>query len=187
MPPAAATGETVALDHEHYPAPADAAQDAAHGVSAIVVCHGLFGSKQNWRSLGRAMAKRFGVPVYALDLRNHGTSPHIAGLAYADMAADVLRFLQDHKLRNIMLIGHSMGGKVVQALALDPHLPKDALKCLVSVDIAAARGPISKEFEQYIDAMLEIQGAKLTTRAEADKMLSKTEPVSGLAVRLVVV
>lgn len=179
--PAPATGKTVALDFEHYPAPKDAADKATvnPNAEAVVVCHGLFGSKQNWRSLGRAMAKRFCLPVYALDLRNHGTSPHIEGLHYADMAADVLGFLKEHNLKKVVLIGHSMGGKVALALTLSPDLPKDAISYLVSVDMTPARGPLSKEFEQYVEAMLEIQNSGVETRNEADKLLSKTEPVSG--------
>src|SRR5690242_1722863 len=70
---AAATGKTVQLDFEAYEPSADqiAKKRTEVPISALVVCHGLFGSKQNWRSLGRAMSARFGVPVFALDLRNH--------------------------------------------------------------------------------------------------------------------
>jgi len=32
----------------------------------LVICHGLFGSKQNWRSLAKAFAQRLGMNVYTL-------------------------------------------------------------------------------------------------------------------------
>ncbi|KDN53358.1 alpha/beta-hydrolase [Tilletiaria anomala UBC 951] len=178
--PAPATGKTVVLDFEQYPVPNDAAPRIRPDVEAVVVCHGLFGSKQNWRSLGRAMSKKFGVPVYALDLRNHGTSPHIEGIHYKDMAADVLRFLQDNNLRNVVLIGHSMGGKVSLALALSPDLPPGTISHLISVDMTPARGPISPAFEHYIEAMIAIRDAGLETRNEADKMLQEIEKDMGV-------
>ncbi|SPO37449.1 related to Abhydrolase domain-containing protein C22H12.03 [Pseudozyma flocculosa] len=182
-PPPGPTGNTVELDYEAYhPKSSDAAAAAAPRVKPlgpIVVCHGLFGSKQNWRSLGRAMASRFGVDVYALDLRNHGTSPHIDGLDYRDMAADVGRFLAEKGLDNVVLIGHSMGGKVVMSAVLDAEIGKRVSK-LISVDMSPRRGPLSKEFEQYMEGMVEIEEAKCETRSAADELLQKIEPDLGV-------
>ncbi|PWY99000.1 alpha/beta-hydrolase [Testicularia cyperi] len=182
VPAAGATGKTVVLDYEKFE-PSGEAKKAKSGsvpISSLVVCHGLFGSKQNWRSLGRAMSSRFGVPVYAVDLRNHGTSPHIDGLAYEDMAADVIEFMSTHNIQNSALIGHSMGGKVSMSVALHPSLPKNMLSHLVSVDMAARRGPLSPEFEKYIQAMLDIKQQKCKTRSEADDILKLTEPDLGV-------
>jgi pimeloyl-ACP methyl ester carboxylesterase len=47
-------------------------------------------------------------PVYALDLRNHGQSPHVETMKNTAMAADVARFLRDHALDKVTLMGHSM-------------------------------------------------------------------------------
>ena len=47
-------------------------------------------------------------PVYALDLRNHGSSPHMAPMTYEHMAADVSHFFEIHKLNDVSLLGHSM-------------------------------------------------------------------------------
>lgn len=181
-PAASATGKTVTLDYEAYQPSAEAQSKKAGSVpvKSLVVCHGLFGSKQNWRSLGRAMSARFGVPVYALDLRNHGTSPHIDGLAYADMAQDVIQFMAAQKLSDVALIGHSMGGKVSMSVALDPALPPSMLKYLISVDMSAKRGPLSPEFENYVKAMIAIRDAGCKTRAEADQLLQDTEKDLGV-------
>lgn len=179
---AGATGKTVELEYEAYEPTQDqvAKPRAEVGVSSIVVCHGLFGSKQNWRSLGRAMSSRFGVRVFALDLRNHGNSPHIDGLAYADMAQDVIQFMASHNLHNVALIGHSMGGKVSMSVALDPHLPAGMLTNLISVDMAAKRGALSPEFERYIDAMVQIRDKPCHTRAQADHILQRVEKELGV-------
>ena len=54
----------------------------------VVFSHGLFGAARNFGFLQRALAPSF--RVIALDARNHGASPHAAGMRYADLAADVL-------------------------------------------------------------------------------------------------
>ena len=42
------------------------------------------------------------------DLRNHGDSPHDTVHNYITMADDVEEFMQDHGLKRVILIGHSM-------------------------------------------------------------------------------
>lgn len=98
-------------------------------------------------------------------------------MSYADMGLDILQFVKEHQLENIALIGHSMGGKAVQSFALSPELPEGMLKYLVSVDMSSARGPLSKEFEQYVDAMLDINERKCESRKQADEVLAQTESV----------
>ncbi|GAA6059669.1 hypothetical protein JCM10212_000056 [Sporobolomyces blumeae] len=144
----------------------------------LVVLHGLYGSKQNWRSLAKGMAAKLGREVFTLDLRNHGHSPHVRECAYDDLAGDVKAFIeQEQKLDDCVVVGHSMGGKVAMALALGGC---DALSKLVVVDIAPGVGKISPEFQAYLDAMKEIDAAKVHSRKEADSILSKTEPDLGV-------
>lgn len=45
------------------------------------------------------------------------------------------------------------------------------------VDISPAVGKISPEFQAYINAMHQIQDAKVQSRKEADDLLQETEPV----------
>ena len=156
--------------------PPSSDKPVAQKTSAVVVCHGLYGSKQNWRSLSKSMAQDFGVPIYALDLRNHGSSPHAESMSYLDMAGDIRKFFSDHKLSNATLIGHSMGGKAAQAMALDPQLPEGLLSHLVSVDMSPAEGPISPEFMRYAECMNDINNMAIKSRTEADKVLEQIEP-----------
>uniref|UniRef100_A0A1I7XPN7 sn-1-specific diacylglycerol lipase ABHD11 n=1 Tax=Heterorhabditis bacteriophora TaxID=37862 RepID=A0A1I7XPN7_HETBA len=90
----------------------------------IVICHGLFGQKQNWNSVAKAMQRRLGSVVYSVDLRNHGSSPWTSTMTYEDMAADVALFIENIRkttgFNKINLLGHSMGGKVAMRLAVDP-------------------------------------------------------------------
>lgn len=52
---------------------------------------------------------------------------------------------------------------------------------LAVVDISPAVGKISPEFQAYINAMHQIQDAKVQSRKEADDLLQETEPVRFLA------
>ncbi|KAG9089218.1 hypothetical protein FS749_001524 [Ceratobasidium sp. UAMH 11750] len=143
--------------------------------SPMLIVHGLYGSKQNWRSLSKAFARNLGRPVYTVDLRNHGDSPHAEAMDYTSLAEDILHFCQSKSLSKISLIGHSLGGKVVMAFALDSALPKDLLAHLVVVDISPAVGPISPEFRSYINAMEEVNAANVLTKKQGEEILKKYE------------
>ncbi len=97
----------------------------------MCLLHGLFGRAQNFGALARHLSGRH--RVISLDLRNHGASPQIAGMAYGDMAADVLRILHEREMLPCSVVGHSMGGKVAMAAALTAP---DAVARLVVADIA---------------------------------------------------
>ncbi|WWD15607.1 hypothetical protein CI109_100029 [Kwoniella shandongensis] len=143
----------------------------------LVICHGLFGSKQNWRSLAKMFASRLGMPIYTLDLRNHGQSPHAEPHTYSAMAEDIAHFLDQQGLKSgVNLLGHSMGGKAVMAFALNEKLNKP-LRSLISVDMTPAVGKMSPEFAAYTEAMMEVEKARVKTKHEADKILEKVEPV----------
>eukprot|EP00160_Parvularia_atlantis_P004013 Unigene13365_Nuclearia_a/m.40510 Unigene13365_Nuclearia_a/g.40510 ORF Unigene13365_Nuclearia_a/g.40510 Unigene13365_Nuclearia_a/m.40510 type:complete len:126 (+) Unigene13365_Nuclearia_a:32-409(+) len=89
----------------------EAAATRAPGAVPLVILHGLFGSKGNWKSLQKALARTLGAPVVACDLRNHGESPHapyVPGQAYAEMAADVDALLARLGLDEVDVVGHSM-------------------------------------------------------------------------------
>ena len=67
------------------------------------------GSKRNWASICKALQRDMPErPIYALDLRNHGSSPHALPMSYEAMASDVRKFIEDKKLNNVALLGHSM-------------------------------------------------------------------------------
>jgi len=69
---------------------------------------GFSGSKRNFSSLAKAFMKDLNRPIYALDLRNHGTSAHAAPMTYESMAQDVHHFIKQHGLSDVSVLGHSM-------------------------------------------------------------------------------
>ncbi|KAF9223327.1 alpha/beta-hydrolase [Gyrodon lividus] len=141
----------------------------------LVILHGFFGSKRNWQSLSKAFTRDLERPVYTLDLRNHGSSPHIRPMTYTHMAADVLDLCTRLSLSNISLLGHSMGGKAAMTFALHPETPPSLLKDLIVSDIAPVRAKVSADTVLHVQGMEKIQASNITSRKEANEILDKYE------------
>lgn len=134
--------------------------------SPVIIMHGLFGSSDNWLTQARMLSSHY--RVFSLDLRNHGQSPHDDAFSYPAMVDDLREFVDDHNLADPVIIGHSMGGKVAMNFAL-AHPEK--LSKLVVVDIAPK--PYNLEHYVILDGLKAISIDKVSSRAEADKILSE--------------
>jgi esterase len=84
---------------------------------AVVVLHGLYGCSDNWMSFAKKISEKY--RVIAIDLRNHGASPHFSSHTYPDMVSDIASFFDRMNIGKAHIIGHSMGGKVAMAYAAD--------------------------------------------------------------------
>lgn len=133
---------------------------------ALVLLHGLFGQSGNFGALQRRLAVG-GRRVIALDLRNHGRSPHAPGMDYRSLAEDVFETLSALGVLPCAVLGHSMGGKAAMALALAHPA---AVSRLCVADIAPVRyAPHLVTFAAAMRAMALHPGL---TRAEADAALA---------------
>ena len=137
------------------------------GVTPLVVLHGLLGSLDNWQTFARGQAGK--RPVLALDLRNHGDSPHVEGMSYQQMVSDVLAVLDALGIPTCDLMGHSMGGKVAMSLALQHP---ERIQRLLVVDIAPKAYP--PRHQALLQAMVSMPLASLSSRKQADEWLSTT-------------
>jgi len=131
----------------------------------LVILHGLFGSSDNWMSIGRNLAKNF--TVYLPDQRNHGLSPNTDAFDYDTMAADLLQLLDDQGLEAPIIMGHSMGGKVAMRFA-EQH--PDRLAALVVVDIAPRFYPVHHQV--ILEGLNAVKPWEIKSRKEADERLS---------------
>lgn len=144
----------------------------------VVLLHGLFGAARNFGFVQRALAGSF--RVIALDMRNHGDSPHAPGMRYATQAADVQETLQSLDVQKAAVIGHSMGGKAAMALALlqpsaEGWPPADrSIGRLLVADIAPV--PYQHGNTAIAQAMQAIELTPALTRREADAALTKAVP-----------
>ena len=126
----------------------------------VVILHGLFGSARNWQTVARQLANEF--TVITVDLRNHGSSPHAEQMDYTAMSTDLSALLRKLDLRDVNLIGHSMGGKTAMTLVLSEP---DRIGRLIIVDIAP--GPSDNEYDAMLDAMAGLDLSAVTGRADA--------------------
>ena len=132
------------------------------GKPPLVLLHGMLGSSRNWQTAGADLSTDF--HVRALDLRNHGRSPHAATMAYEEMMDDVVAWLAAQKLNRVTLLGHSMGGKTAMLLACRrPEL----VERLVVIDIAP-RDYYWPAHRASFAAMNELNLADLRSRADAE-------------------
>jgi pimeloyl-ACP methyl ester carboxylesterase len=139
----------------------------------VLLLHGLFGQARNLATLQSRLAQTYRVA--AVDLRNHGTSPHGRGMSYPTLANDVAETMDVIGMRACAVIGHSMGGKVAMRLALDS--PSRITRLLVA-DIAPIAYP--GVFAAYAAAMGAIPLTPGLTRAQADAALAETIADPGL-------
>ena len=132
----------------------------------LIILHGLFGSSDNWLSIAKRLSDNY--TIYLLDLRNHGQSPHSDIHDYPSMIGDLEEFVSDHNLNDVILLGHSMGGKTVMKFAIS-HPEK--VNKLIVVDMAPKiYKPKSKHL---IEALLTIDLRDLHSRDDADRFLSE--------------
>lgn len=143
------------------------------GATPIVVLHGLFGSSDNLGSIARELAEPTdtGVPafdVYLVDLRDHGRSPHSDATSYPLMAADVHALMEKLGLRDIVLVGHSMGGKTAMLFAQRwPEL----LKGLVVIDISPKEHANNQDY--VVQALRTADLSPGRTRKEVEARLAQ--------------
>ena len=135
----------------------------------IIILHGLFGSSDNWLTQAKLFAPNY--KVFSVDQRNHGQSPHSDDFDYSFMVADLNEFIQDKRISDPVIIGHSMGGKTAMNFAL-AH--PDTISKLVVVDIS----PKAYNLEHYtiVEGLKAIPIDKLSSRNEADDVLSQHVP-----------
>jgi len=130
----------------------------------LVILHGLLGSSRNWMGVGKTLSEYFNV--FAIDLRNHGNSPHADSMRYQDMVDDLVKWFEDKNISKAYLLGHSMGGKVAMAFACQNP---DKLRGLIIEDIAMKE--YSKRYDVEFDAMNSLDLDKVHSRSDADKLL----------------
>jgi pimeloyl-ACP methyl ester carboxylesterase len=87
------------------------------GAPALLLVHGWGGDGREWSSHAEALARRFRVVVP--DLRGHGRSPvPDEGNTPVEVAEDLAALVESLGADLLIAVGHSMGGQVVNLLAV---------------------------------------------------------------------
>ncbi len=132
----------------------------------LIILHGLFGSLDNWMTVGRQIAENY--TVFLVDQRNHGQSFHDDEFSYPEMAKDLKDLVDHHDLQDFAILGHSMGGKT--AMFYTAEFPASVSRLIV-VDIAPRFYPV--HHKAILDGLKSIDLKSIASRNEADLQLKK--------------
>jgi len=139
----------------------------------LIILHGLFGTADNWQTLGKRFAEHY--MVYLVDQRNHGRSPHDDVMDYPHMADDLRQFMQENWIHRAHILGHSMGGKTAMEFALRNP---DMTDKLVVVDISPKTYPSGHDL--IFKALRSLDPATLSDRQEAEDALARDIDDAGI-------
>ncbi len=131
----------------------------------LVILHGFLGMGDNWKSLALSMAEA-GFQVHLVDQRNHGRSFHHPEFNYELLTQDLKAYLDHHGIDQIVLLGHSMGGKTAMNFAT--QYP-DYVTHLVVADIGPKEYP--PHHQAILKALNHLQQSGPTSRKHADQLL----------------
>ena len=132
----------------------------------LFIIHGLFGSSDNWQTLGKRFAETY--KVYFVDQRNHGHSPHTDDFNYDLMVADLYELVTDLGEKKINIIGHSMGGKTAIGFAAKhPEL----VDKMVIADISHKAYPM--HHDTILEGLNALDLSVIKSRGEAETRLKE--------------
>jgi esterase len=139
----------------------------------VILIHGLFGSLENLNMVAKDLASDYRVT--SLDVRNHGRSFHQNDMNYQALANDVIHLLDHLHIQKVIIVGHSMGGKVAAHVAL---ANPERVDKLIMADIAPV--PYPPHHNKIIQGLLSIDLASINKRSQADEQLAKYVDDSGI-------
>ena len=133
----------------------------------FVILHGFLGMGDNWKTLAKQFST-LGFQVHLVDQRNHGRSFHDSEFNYDVLAADLKSYCSQHNLKDIVLLGHSMGGKTAMLFAaLYPAI----VSKLIVADISPRFYPV--HHDAILEGLTSLNFEEITSRKEAETQLSK--------------
>ena len=132
----------------------------------FIILHGFLGMGDNWKTLARQFSES-NFEVHLVDQRNHGRSFHSDDFDYELLAEDLKAYCQTNNLEDIVLLGHSMGGKTAMLFAAKyPEL----VRKLIVADISPRYYPV--HHDAILEGLSQLDFSEIKTRGAADKVLS---------------
>lgn len=133
----------------------------------FLIIHGFLGMSDNWKTLGLQFVQ-LGFQIHLLDMRNHGKSFHSDEFNYEIMVEDVKAYIDFYNLKNITLLGHSMGGKIAMLFAT---VYPEVVEKLIIADI----GPkyYAPHHQTILSALNAVDFSEKPSRSEVDEIISK--------------
>ncbi len=140
---------------------------------AFIFLHGFLGMSDNWKTLGTQFSEE-GYEVHLIDQRNHGRSFHSDDFNYEVMVEDLKRYCDQHQLKEIILLGHSMGGKTAMLFAVE--YPEVVSKLIIA-DISPRYYPT--HHDDILKGLSALDFTTLKSRGAADEAMKRYVPDVG--------
>ena len=138
----------------------------------FIFLHGFLGMSDNWKTLGTKFSEHY--EAHLIDQRNHGRSFHSHDFNYELMVQDLKGYIESHNLNDIILLGHSMGGKTAMLFAVEyPQL----VEKLIIADISPRYYPT--HHDDILKGLTSLDFDSLKSRGEADDQLKRYVPDFG--------
>jgi pimeloyl-ACP methyl ester carboxylesterase len=133
----------------------------------FIFLHGFLGMSDNWKTLGTQFSEN-NYEVHLLDQRNHGRSFHSDDFNYEVMVEDLKAYCDALQLKDLALLGHSMGGKTAMLFAIEyPEL----VSKLIVADISPRYYPV--HHETILKGLSALDFSTIKSRGEADDILKQ--------------
>ena len=136
----------------------------------FLILHGFLGMSDNWKSQGKRISE-LGFQVHLIDQRNHGRSFHDDEFNYDVLSNDLKSYCDEKELKNIILLGHSMGGKTAMLFAA---VYSEYIDKLIINDIAPRFYPV--HHDRILQGLNALDLDRVTGRSQADEFLSQYVP-----------
>ncbi|KAL4429979.1 hypothetical protein ABPG74_000345 [Tetrahymena malaccensis] len=127
----------------------------------IIWFHGMYDSSKNFFNIAQNQQLRNISNQILLDCRNHGLSEHTETHTFKEMAYDAVEYIANRDMKDIYLIGHSMGGRTILG-ALQEHQAflLDRVKGVIIIDVLpsvyAMESPAIQQMSRYLQEMKSI-------------------------------
>lgn len=146
------------------------------GKQQMLLLHGFMGHAHIWDSLAAIFSRDY--HVIALDQRGHGMSQWSEDIAYStdDHFIDLEQFIRLLDLENIIVVGHSMGGR--NALFYGICAP-ERISRLILIDARPAWG---RESSGALIEMIEALPPEVSSLEEATQKMQKVFPALTVSV-----
>lgn len=132
----------------------------------FVILHGFLGMSDNWKTLGRKFSEH-PFEIHMVDQRNHGRSFQSSEFNYDVLVEDLKRYCDEKNLNEIVLLGHSMGGKTAMLFAT--QYPELVSKLIVA-DISPRFYPI--HHDAILNGLNALDFEVVKSRGKADEALA---------------
>lgn len=145
----------------------------------LIIIHGLFGNSDNWMKFAKNISEQLPLSVYTIDLRNHGRSSHHPVFSMEALVDDLSEFLEKQNIEEPILMGHSLGAKIILNYLKEPFSQK--IKAIIVADMGLRTYEMKYHHVELLNIMKNTPLDSFADRKELESYFSQNIPSPRLA------